>query len=109
MDKTIANTIFQQLGGKKFIAMTGAKDFFTNGNDLCCTIGKNMSKANRLKIILDADDTYIMQFIKFTSGRLTKNYEWKEPKIEVLKEIKGLYFDELQDLFTEYTGMYTHL
>lgn len=108
--KAIANTILSQLGGNKFIAMTGAKNFYTNGNDLCFNIGKNASKANRIKIVLDWDDTYTMQFIKFTNGRFTKNYEkWVEPKVETLKEIKGVYCDMLQELFTEYTGMNTHL
>ena len=108
-NKTIANTILSQLGGNKFIAMTGAKNFYTNGNDLCFNIGKNASKANRIKIVLDFDDTYTMQFIKFTDAKLTKNFEWVDAKVEVLKEIKGVCFDMLQELFTEYTKMYTHL
>jgi hypothetical protein len=108
-NKQIANTILSQLGGNKFIAMTGAKNFFTNGNDICFNIGKNISKANRIQIILEADDTYTMKFIKFTNGRFTKNFEYIEAKVDLLQEEKGIYNDMLQDIFTQYTGMDTHL
>ena len=35
---TIANTILEQLGGNKFIAMTGAKNFLSNGSTLRMTL-----------------------------------------------------------------------
>lgn len=109
-DKTIASTILHQLGGQHFIVMTGAKNFSTSGNDCSFSIGRNASKANRVKIILEPDDTYTMQFIKFTDFRFNKKTgEWKDSKFETLKEYKGVYWDMLQDIFTEYTGMYTHL
>ena len=107
MENYVAKTIFKQLGGNRFVVMTGAKNFYTNGNDLCFSFGKNASKANRLQIVLDSDDTYTMKFIKFSGGRVTNNFEWIEPRVEVLKEISGVYFDMLQELFTEYTGLYT--
>lgn len=108
--KTIAETILSQLGGNAFIAMTGAKKFFTNGNDCCFSIGRNTSKANRVQIILKADDTYTVQFKKFTGGRLNKRtYEYIPEKVETLKEYNGVYCDELQSVFTAYTGLYTHL
>lgn len=106
----VANTILQQLGGNKFITMTGAKNFFTNGNDCCFSIGKNCSKANRVKIILNGDDTYTMQFIKFTADRFnSKTGNFTPAKAETLKEYSGVYCDMLQDLFTSFTGLYTHL
>ena len=108
-NKDMATTILNQLGGNKFIAMTGAKDFLTGGNDITFKIGKNSSKANMINIILDDNDTYTMKFIKFTKFRMTKNYEFIEAKTEVLKEEKGIYSDLLQEIFTEYTGLYTHL
>ena len=108
-NKDTATTILNQLGGNKFIAMTGAKDFLTGGNDITFKIGKNSSKANMINIILDEDDTYTMKFIKFTNFRMTKTFEFIEAKTEVLKEVKGIYCDMLQDLFTQYTGLYTHI
>lgn len=106
----VAETILNQLGGNRFVAMTGAKKFFTNGNDMCCTIGRNASKANRLQIILDADDTYTMKFIKFTGERLNrKTLTYTPAKVETIKEINGVYCDQLEELFTDVTGMYTRL
>jgi len=107
---TIANTILEQLGGNKFIAMTGAKNFVSDGNTLRMTLPKNRSKANRLYITLDAMDTYTMHFFKFTAGRLNKKtFAWTPDKQEDVKEISGVYADMLQDIFTDVTGMYTHL
>lgn len=109
-NKIIAMTILDQLGGNRFIAMTGAKDFFTNGNDCCFSIPKNASKANRIKIILETDDTYTMEFIKFVSGWFDhKNLIYHDSKVETIKKVKGLFFDQLTDIFTDVTKMYTSL
>lgn len=107
---TIANTILQQLGGNKFIVMTGSKNFLSDGNTLRMHLAKNVSKANRLEITLDADDTYTMRFYKYTAGRLnTKTFSFTEDKIVEVYEANGIYCDMLQPVFTEVTGMYTHL
>lgn len=130
---TIATTIYNQLGGHKFVVMTGAKNMVAIENGLRFNIGQNGSKANTVKVILNSDDTYTMQFIK--QGREVNEYtillrymdkglseqdfnetvtkaierakKNAEPKI--LKEYNGLFFDQLQPLFTEYTKMYTRL
>lgn len=106
----VADIILQQLGGNKFLVMTGAKHLVADGNTLRMTLPKNMSKANRLHITLDPDDTYTMRFFKFTAGRLDKKtFEWKEDKVTEVKLVKGVYCDMLQEIFTATTGMYTHL
>jgi len=94
------NTLLQQLGGRKFMAMTGAKDlsFSKDESSLSMKIGKNSSGINHLKIILEPDDTYTMDF-----GRIRK-LEYK-----VVRSVKGVYAEALQDVFTEITGMYTSL
>ena len=107
---TIANTILEQLGGNKFIAMTGAKNFVSDGNTLRMTLPKNRSKANRLYITLDASDTYTMNFFKYTAGRRNKKtFAWSPDKKEDIENISGVYADMLQDICTSVTGMYTHL
>ncbi|MBO7714602.1 MAG: hypothetical protein J6S85_13585 [Methanobrevibacter sp.] len=108
-NKEIATTILKQLGGNKFIAMTGTKNFIAIERGMICKIGKNASKANYLEIVLNGDDTYTMRFIKFTNCRMTKDYKFIDAKRETLKEYQHIYFDQLQELFTEYTHMYTHL
>ena len=78
MTKTmsIAGTILEQLGGNKFIAMTGASHFVSDGNTLRMTLPKNGSKANRLYITLDeGTDTYTMHFFRYTAPRMnTKTF-----------------------------------
>lgn len=111
-DKRIAETILHQLGGRCFIAMTGAYQFFTNGNDCVFRIsGKNSSKANCIQIVYDkASDTYIMRFIKISGGWFdSKKMIYHEVKKETLKEYTDVYSDMLQDIFTAETHMYTHL
>lgn len=106
----VADIILEQLGGNKFLAMTGANHLLSDGNTLRINLPKNASKANRLWITLNADDTYTMNFFKFTAGRLNKKtFTWTEDKKVDVKEIKGVYCDMLQDIFTSVTGMYTHL
>ena len=56
----IAKTILEQLGGGRFIAFTGAKDFLTIDNGLRFRIGRNASKANRVEIRLNGSDLYDM-------------------------------------------------
>lgn len=107
---TVANEILRQLGGNKFLAMTGANHLLADGNTLRMILPKNASKANRLWITLNADDTYTMNFFKFTAGRLNKKtFTYTEDKKVDVKEVKGVYCDMLQDIFTSVTGMYTHL
>jgi hypothetical protein len=89
--------------------MTGAKNFYTNGNDLCFTIGRNKSKANRVKICLNVMDTYDIEFIKFTNDRLTKDFQYIEAKFETLDKIEDIYNDNLTEVFERYTGLYTRL
>lgn len=106
----VARTIIEQLGGHKFIAMTGVKDLLSDGNTLRMRLPRNASKANRLWVTLDADDTYTMRFFKFTAGRLNKKtFAWSDDKTVEVVEYNGVYCDQLQSIFTEVTGMYTSL
>ena len=71
---SIASIILEQLGGNKFIAMTGASHFVSDGNTLRMTLPKNGSKANRLYITLDeGTDTYTMRFFRYTANEY-KNF-----------------------------------
>lgn len=124
-NQEIANTILQQLGGNRFLVMTGAKQLVAIENGLRFRIGRNGSKANMVRIVLKADDTYKMEFIKI--GNMTNRYailqkskdrddflrrfEAAEKRAEpkVLQEYDGIYCDQLQELFTEYTHLYTRL
>ena len=112
-NKEIATTILQQLGGKRFIVFTGAKEFISIDNGLRFKIGRNASKTNRIEITLNGADLYDMRFIKYRPFSVKvdhKKGEVKtiEEKIETIREYNDVYFDQLQELFTRVTGLYTH-
>lgn len=110
-DKTVATEILNQLGGKSFIIMTGAKDFGTNGHDLTMTLPRNQSGANRLKITLDyATDTYTMRFYKYSKPRISlKTGAFISEKEKEIRFFSEVYCDMLQDIFTEVTGYDTQI
>jgi hypothetical protein len=106
----VADIILEQLGGNKFVVMTGASHFISDGNVLKMTLPRNASNANRLDITLDWDDTYTMRFYKYSPRRLnTKTFEFSQEKIKEVKTIQGVYCDMLQEIFTDVTHLYTRL
>lgn len=102
--KEVASIILQQLGGNKFIAMTGARHFGTNGNDLAFTLPRYPGlKINCVKITLNAMDTYDIDFLK-----VPPMSQCHKP-VETIKRCEDIYNDQLQEVFTRYTGLDTHL
>lgn len=68
------------------------------------SLARNKTSANRLKIILDEDtDTYTMYFYRQT---LTK---YADIKVKEISKYEEVYFDMLQQIFTDVTGLYTRL
>lgn len=97
----VPQIILQQLGGSKFIAMTGAKEFIGGSEFLGFKIPKNMSTANRVTIkYFPAKDLYEINFIK--SDRYGLN-------TKIVKSFDNVYADQLRDIFTSVTGMETSL
>ena len=110
MIDTVPSTILSQLGGTRFVVMTGSKNFLQDGNTLRMHLCKNRSKANRLTITLDADDTYTMRFYQYTQPRLNhKTFTFTDEKVVEIKTFNGVYCDQLQELFTIVTGLETHM
>ena len=99
----IAKTILQQIGGRRFAAMTGSRDFIDMGNGLRMSLARNKTSANRLDIIYDEGaDLYNMRFYRRTFSK--KTFECKTKDIAVHE---GIYFDMLEEMFTMVTGIYT--
>ena len=94
----VANTILQQLGGNKFTVMTGSKNYRGDDKSLTMNLTRNKLSAKFLTITLEGDDTYTMLF-----------QSMRKFEIKTKAEIKGVYCDMLQAIFTEQTGLYTHL
>jgi len=98
MDKRQAGETLKQLGGNKFIAMTGAKNFAVGPKGMGFRIGRNSKSINYIRIDLKSTDLYDMEFIRLRGS-----------KINVVKKVTGVYNDQLQKMFTKHTGMYTSL
>lgn len=106
----IAMDILNQLGGNRFVVMTGAKDIINLGNGLQFTIGRNYSKANRVIIKLNGKDLYDVYFKRVTNGGLNrKTWQWEQGKNELIKEYNDIYCDQLVEIFEQFTHMYAHL
>ena len=95
---TVAKTILDQLGGNKFIAMTGSKNFIGGDDFLSMRLARNKSGANYLRITLSSMDDYTVEFFKMTKFDLISVYS-----------SGGVYCDQLQNLFTSVTGLDTRL
>ncbi|CAH1525884.1 conserved hypothetical protein [Vibrio owensii] len=96
----IANTILAQLGGNRFIVMTGAKQFVAIEQGLMFTLPACLAKLgiNKVRVELAASDTYTMTALKVNARQ--------GDAIEVLQE-SGVYCDQLEQTFEDLTGVYT--
>jgi len=105
----IARTILMQLGGKRFIAMTGASSFssgmFEAGPGLSFRLPTKSTKDRIMgvRIVLTPADLYTVEFL-----RLGKDAEGLTA-VEVVSKSEGVYCDMLADVFEEATGLYTSL
>jgi hypothetical protein len=94
--KRIAAIILEQLGGYRFLQFTGARNLAHDADSLMFRIGRNKSKANYVKIKLEPNDTYTYTFGRIHGG-----------KYRDLDVIEGVYSDQLERVFTDYTGLVT--
>lgn len=109
----IAKTILQQIGGRRFVAMTGSHDFINLGNGLRMSLSRNKTSANRLVIDLwslckeiindEGADLYNVRFY-----RQSMNHKTFEVTTNDIEKIEGVYCDMLEEIFTDVTGLYTH-
>ncbi len=103
MDNQVAKIILQQIGGRRFVTMTGSHDFINLGNGLRMSLSRNKTSANRLEIIYDEGaDLYNLRFYRHSFSRKTFEVKTKD-----IKTYEGVYCDMLEDIFTDVTGLYT--
>lgn len=100
MVQTVAYTIYRQLGSNRFVLMTGAKHFVESFNSLSFALprGFAIQGINHVRIELMSNDTYSIKFGKNHGVRYVS-----------IREVDGIYADDLQAVFTKYTGLDTHL
>ena len=91
----IAKTIMEQIGGRRFAAMTGSKDFIDMGNGLRMSLARNKTSANRLDIIYDGGaDLYNMRFYRKTFSKKTFECRTKDI-VENIKSLDPLLYSKL--------------
>lgn len=100
--KFVATEILKQLGGNRFIAMTGATKFaYFDENGECGLFFRlpsnfAMKGINLVKIKLTFSDTYLVTFYRI---RGTTKKE--------ISKFDNIYCDQLESLFSEETGLAT--
>lgn len=112
LEKSVPEIILDQLGGNRFLVMTGCHHLLADKKSLQMKIPRNASRANYLKITLEPDDTYRMEFRRYRDGCFSiRNGKCHQTKAinEIVQTYDGVYFDQLQPLFRQVTGMYTSL
>lgn len=97
-NQEIAKTILEQLGGRKFVVMTGAKKFLVGNRSLLFRLPAKGGWAKRginiVTVTLNGLDLYDVEF-----KRLFKL------EVKTVAEESGVYAEDLQKVFTEHTGL----
>ncbi len=95
---TIAAEILNQMGGSgRLAAMVGARDFVNTGRGLRFRF-QGCKAANVCHIVLDADDTYTVEF-----------YSIRGINVRKVSEESGHFCDTLRPYFETVTGLYLSL
>ena len=95
MNNATAATVVEQLGGNKFLAMTGAKDFVVSETALQFKLGRKSNGGNKVRIALRADDSYAVEFWHVKGTNI----------FQVGETVEGVQVADLRSVFTSLTGM----
>jgi hypothetical protein len=95
-DITIAQTILQQIGSRRFIVMTGASGFVGHKDGLAFRLPSRFATdgINYIRIYLNPMDTYDLEFGKIWGAKYTQ-----------INKIDGVYVDDLRRIISETTGL----
>ena len=101
-DLIVAKTILAQLGGNRFITMTGANSFAGDENSLSFKLPSRMTRDHirGVRIVLNSLDLYDVTYYKFAGSFKRGNY-----RVVTVASSEGLYADMLCDDFTAKTGL----
>jgi hypothetical protein len=100
-NQDIAAEIARQLGGtQRLVAFCGAREFVAIENGLRFRVPSNMTKSriSHFTVVLTSEDLYDVK------AEAVRGTNWK-----TIVEHKGVFCDQLMDLFEEATGMFLTL
>lgn len=102
--KTVAEAILEQLGGQRFIAMTGARNLMSDDargrGSLTMKLPSTITRAHitHARITLHGSDDYSLVALKARGVNCV-----------IESEMFGIHVENLQQAFTALTGLDTHL
>ncbi|TXH52032.1 MAG: hypothetical protein E6Q97_16975 [Desulfurellales bacterium] len=104
-DLTVPNEILRQLGGRRFLAMTGATNLLGDRSSLQMRLPRG-AKVQRVTVRLDPSDTYTIEGCDIVKPTARNGY-----KLDVVKRASrsDVDCDDLREAFEEMTGLRTHL
>ena len=98
---TVAATILAQLGGRRFLAMTGAKSLVGSATSLKFTLPRHGGlKINTVIVTLTAADDYTVEFCRWLPRTL---------ELKTFAKVENVYCDNLRTVFEGETGLATSL
>jgi len=97
---TVSATIYNQLGGRLFGVMTGAKNLVSTDNSLRFSLPGSITKnrLNKVVITLNGRDLYDITTYKIWGTKVTE-----------LETIEDVYAEQLRNVFSAMTGLETSL
>lgn len=96
----VAQTILSQLGGNKFVTMTGARDFVGSDDTLSFKLARKVNGISHFAITLDVNDLYRVEARRWNAKRLD---------MTIVAVHSNIYADQLRTVFENETGLATAL
>nr|CAI9751363.1 hypothetical protein DGKKSRWO_DGKKSRWO_CDS_0078 [uncultured phage]CAI9752248.1 hypothetical protein CVNMHQAP_CVNMHQAP_CDS_0078 [uncultured phage] len=108
---SVAETIYNQLGANKFVAMVGAKMWEVLPTGVRFRIGSTKDTSiNMVSIQLNHKDLYDIQFLHYIPEKFNMNtLVYRPEKLDLIEDVTDIYAEQLQSIFTKHTGLLTHL
>lgn len=96
LGESVADTILHQMGGQRFIAMTGAKSFVSDDKMLMFGLPANFARGgvNKVRITLQPNDLYTVEFFKI-----------RGTNVKPIAKHADISVDRLRTVFTDETGL----
>lgn len=105
----IAHTITQQLGGMKFVAMTGANSFVATAKGVRFKVPRYPHlRINVVEIDLNGRDLYDVRFLRQWPRRKGPVIDLR-PKVELIEAFEDIDCEQLRPVFERVTGLATRL
>lgn len=100
-NREIADTILEQLGGSgRLSLMTGASNYVAIEDGVRFSLPRTITLKgiNLVEITLNGSDLYDMRFMRYRAADCV-----------TVSQVDDVYFDQLEEIFTQVTGLLTRL